>query len=206
MSKILIIITILINFSICGIAQERYIKSEVLDFIKKDLDTKNYNSFDSTNNFHKSLKVGLYGSSLVPSSFCQFKNSYGFLSKIIWEFSEYNSVSFDFTYIFNSVENKSNNTKSSYFNEFSLNYRAYLERDKFGYFFNFGLSRYSYYNPNDGVYGYVTNSLNIFVGLGLDYLISERIAVETVVKTNVFWFSGRYFAINLGLNYRIFKY
>jgi hypothetical protein len=81
-----------------------------------------------------------------------------------------------------------------------------LERYKFGYFFNFGLSRYSYFNPNHGVFGNLTNSLNIIVGLGLDYLISERIAVETVVKTNVFWFDGRYFTINLGLNYRIFKY
>jgi hypothetical protein len=39
MKKTLIIITIVINFSICAIAQERYMKSEVLDFIKKELKT-----------------------------------------------------------------------------------------------------------------------------------------------------------------------
>jgi hypothetical protein len=92
MKKTIIIITIVINFSICAIAQERYIKSEVLDFIKKDLDTKNYNSFDSTNNFHKSLKVGLYGSKLVPSSAGPFQNSNGFSTKIILDFSEWNSI------------------------------------------------------------------------------------------------------------------
>jgi len=41
MIKIIIIITIVINFSICAIAQERYIKSEVLDFIKKEIKTNN---------------------------------------------------------------------------------------------------------------------------------------------------------------------
>jgi hypothetical protein len=41
MIKIIIFITIVINFSICGFAQERYIKSEVLDFIKKEIKTNN---------------------------------------------------------------------------------------------------------------------------------------------------------------------
>jgi hypothetical protein len=92
MSKIILTIIIVINFSICGFAQERYIKSEVLDFIKKDLDTKNDNSFDSTNIFRKSLKVGLYGSKLVPSSSCPFQNSNGFSAKIILEFAEWNRI------------------------------------------------------------------------------------------------------------------
>jgi hypothetical protein len=209
MIKIIIIITIVINFSICAIAQERYIKSEVLEFIKKEIDTKNYNSFDSTNNFHKSLKVGLYGSKLVPSSMCQFQNSNGFSSKIIWDFEEWNSVSIDFSYIFNSVENKTTNTKPSYFNEFSINYRSYLQRNDLNIFLNFGLNRFSYYNPNDGVYGDVSNSLSLCAGLGLEYLINEKISIEVLSKAYIFlsgYGLGRYYTLNLGLNYRIFKY
>jgi hypothetical protein len=40
MIKIIIIITIVINFSICAFAQQRYIKSELLDFIRKEQKTK----------------------------------------------------------------------------------------------------------------------------------------------------------------------
>jgi hypothetical protein len=205
MIKIIIIITIVINFSICAIAQERYMKSEVLDFVKKDLDTKNYNSFDSTNNFHKSLKVGLYGSKLVPSSAGPFQNSNGFSTKIILEFSEWSSVSLDYIYIFNSIENRTTNKKSSYFNEISINYRPYIERFEFGWFFNIGLNQIHYFIPNVGISGSGAGAWGIHAGFGFDYSISDRISIEALARANLFLSVGlgRYYTINLGLNYKI---
>jgi hypothetical protein len=206
MKKIIIIITIVINFSICAIAQEGYIKSEVLDFTKKDLDAKNYNSFDSTNNFHKSLKVGLYGSKLVPSSACPFQNSNGFSAKIILEFSEWSSVSFDYIYIFNSIENRTTNKKSSYFHEISINYRPYIERFEFGWFFNFGFGGFSFYNPNFGINENGGGIFAINAGTGFDYTINKKISVEILAKANAyigFGVIGKYYTIHLGLNYKI---
>ena len=202
---ILLIIILLSNITF---SQERFIKSELSDFIKKELGTKTNYLYDSLKSFKKTLKVGLYGSKLVPSSACQFQNSNGFSAKMIWDFSEYNSAFLDFTYIYNSVQNKSTNTKSSYFSEISVNIKSYLERYDFNIFFIFGLNCFTYFNPNDGISGSQTGAYGIHAGLGLDYSISEKISIEALAKANLFFSLGlgRYYTINLGLNYRIFKF
>jgi hypothetical protein len=92
MTKILIIITIVINFSICGFAQERYIKSEVLDFIKKELKTNVITSkVEKTNLFSRNTESKLTDSTRYQSlSFglgtTEF-NSYGLYdSKFVFSF------------------------------------------------------------------------------------------------------------------------
>jgi hypothetical protein len=83
MKKIIIIITIVINFSICGFAQERYIKSEVLEFVKKELKTNDITSKKINNKLLiRDMKMKNYLSSNNDSDYYKSRitSGIGFIS------------------------------------------------------------------------------------------------------------------------------
>ena len=165
---------------------------------------KNDNGVNEQNNFIKGLRAGLFGSTLIPSSSSLFQNSYGFSANIIWDHSEDYSLSLNFAYIFKSVLNESLNSKSSYFYEISLNERLYTDVGKLRFYFTPGLNYSSEYNPNDGVFGSVTNLIGLEAGIGAEININKKLTVEANTKINFgFGIPIRCLIVNIGLDYRI---
>jgi len=165
---------------------------------------KNDNGVNEQNNFIKGLRAGLFGSTLIPSSSSLFQNSYGFSANIIWDHSEDYSLSLNFAYIFKSVFNESLNSKSSYFYEISLNERLYTDVGKLRFYFTPGLNYSSEYNPNDGVFGSVTNLIGLEAGIGAEININKKLTVEANTKINFgFGIPIRCLIVNIGLDYRI---
>jgi len=209
MTKILIIITIVINFSICGFAQERYIKSEVLDSIRKDLDTKNYNSFDSTKNlftdyFKKGITFSLKSGFFISDKFIEKLKGTGISAGIIYNFNKNFSISSDFDYYFK--------TQAKPYSDYhiSLNTRFYTDRDFSGLFVNTGIS-YLFHNESHlESKNYVADryfALNL--GLGLYFDIYDKFSFEILSKCYFvpypigFYIMKTYFALNLGINYNL---
>ncbi len=171
------------------------------------IEFNNDKGVNGQNNFIKGFRVGLYVSTLIPSSSNLFQNSYGFSSNIIWDHSEDYSLSLDFTYVFNSIFNKSKNSKSYNYYEISLSERLYTDVGKLRFYVAPGLNYSSYFDPNYGVFGYVTNIIGLEAGIGAEININKKLSIEANTKMNFgFGIPIRCYLVNIGLDYRIIDF
>jgi hypothetical protein len=206
MKRIIIIITIVINFSICAIAQERYIKSEVLDFIKKEIKTNEYldvlnpiqsiekkpnlvSNSENNNGLNIMLKAGAF----FPISERHGRNNtgFGFSTGIVYDFTNVYSLSAEFMYHFvkqkapnfDAIKNKYFNTiEDVYFYSISLNSRFYVIKKPVKLFFGFGIGilRYKSYRTHE-IFDEI-NHLEIDLSAGVVHSFNKSIALEISLK------------------------
>jgi hypothetical protein len=207
MKKILIIITIVINFSICGFAQERYIKSEVLDFIKKEIKTNEYldvlnpiqsiekkpnfvSNSENNNGLNIMLKVGAFFPIFEPY-YDNYNTGFGFSTGVMYDFTNVYSFSAEFkyhfvnqrTFIFDTIKLKSFSTiEPNHFYSISLNSRFYVIKKPVKLFLGFGIGilRYKYLHEDESfVEDY---KWEIDLSAGVVHSFNKSMALEISLK------------------------
>jgi len=201
MIKIIIIITIVINFSICAIAQERYIKSEVLDFIKKEIKTNEYpdvlypiqsiekktnlvSNSENNSGLNIMLKVGAFFP--ISERFEKYNTGFGFSTGVMYDFTNVYSFSAEFKYHFVNQKPISyysiKSIEHAYFYSISLNSRFYIIKKPVKLFLGFGIGSLTYKKYFTHESFEEKNKWEIDLSAGVVHSFNKSMALEISLK------------------------
>jgi hypothetical protein len=202
MIKIITIITIVINFSICAIAQERYIKSEVLDFIKKEIKTNEYpdvlypiqsiekkpnlvSNSENNSGLNIMLKVGAFFPITEPY-YNNYNIGFGFSTGVMYDFTNWYSFSAEFKYHFVNQKHSPyyliKSIEHSHFYSISLNSRFYIIKKPVKLFLGFGIGilRYKLYFTHESFEERKKGEIDL--SAGVVHSFNKSMALEISLK------------------------
>lgn len=206
MLKLTIFIIIVLTFSISAFSQERYIKSEVLDFIKKEIKTNEYldvlnpiqsietkpnlvSNSENNSGLNIMLKVGAFFP--VSEPFEKYNTGFGFSTGIMYDFTNVYSFSAEFkyhfvnqrTFSFDTIKLKSFSTiEPNHFYSISLNSRFYVIKKPVKLFLGFGIGilRYKFLHED---YSFVEDyKWEIDLSAGVVHSFNKSMALEISLK------------------------